>query len=54
MKWLVKDAKMNDSLAFHYSGHGGQVVDKDGDEDDGYDESGFEFFVQPYPSVRCY
>ncbi|KAL9128424.1 MAG: hypothetical protein Q9175_007527, partial [Cornicularia normoerica] len=38
MHWLVKDAKPNDSLFFHYSGHGGQTPDKDGDEDDGYDE----------------
>ncbi|KAI9804137.1 MAG: hypothetical protein M1825_001539 [Sarcosagium campestre] len=38
MHWLVKDAKPNDSLFFHYSGHGGQTEDLDGDEDDGYDE----------------
>jgi len=38
MKWLVKDAKAHDSLFFHYSGHGGQIRDTDGDEVDGYDE----------------
>lgn len=38
MHWLVKDAQRNDSLFFHYSGHGGQTKDLDGDEDDGYDE----------------
>ncbi|KAL9018704.1 MAG: hypothetical protein Q9185_004018 [Variospora sp. 1 TL-2023] len=38
MHWLVKDAKPNDSLFFHYSGHGGQTKDLDGDEEDGYDE----------------
>jgi hypothetical protein len=38
MHWLVKDAAPNDSLFFHYSGHGGQTKDLDGDEDDGYDE----------------
>ncbi|KJA29744.1 hypothetical protein HYPSUDRAFT_31731 [Hypholoma sublateritium FD-334 SS-4] len=38
MQWLVRDAKPNDSLFFHYSGHGGQTKDLDGDEDDGYDE----------------
>ncbi|KAG6094150.1 hypothetical protein E4U30_003613 [Claviceps sp. LM220 group G6] len=38
MGWLVKDARPNDSLFFHYSGHGGQTEDVDGDEDDGYDE----------------
>ncbi|KAK0431860.1 peptidase C14, caspase domain-containing protein [Armillaria borealis] len=38
MRWLVKDAQPHDSLFFHYSGHGGQTLDKDGDEVDGYDE----------------
>ncbi|CAE6415745.1 unnamed protein product [Rhizoctonia solani] len=38
MQWLVKDAHPNDSLFFHYSGHGGQTKDLDGDEADGYDE----------------
>ncbi|KAG8917691.1 Ca(2+)-dependent cysteine protease [Tulasnella sp. 418] len=38
MKWLVKDARPNDSLFFHFSGHGGYTKDKDGDEADGYDE----------------
>ncbi|KAG9224650.1 hypothetical protein CCMSSC00406_0002199 [Pleurotus cornucopiae] len=38
MRWLVRDAKPNDSLFFHYSGHGGQTKDLDGDEGDGYDE----------------
>lgn len=38
MHWLVKDAEPNDSLFFHYSGHGGQTPDTDGDEEDGYDE----------------
>lgn len=55
MQWLVRDAQPNDSLWFHYSGHGGQTKvslsvnvaicrlnlcqDLDGDEDDGYDET---------------
>ncbi|KAF9223655.1 peptidase C14 [Gyrodon lividus] len=38
MQWLVRDARPNDSLFFHYSGHGGQTKDLDGDEEDGYDE----------------
>lgn len=38
MQWLVRDAQPNDSLFFHYSGHGGQTKDLDGDEQDGYDE----------------
>ncbi|TFY70869.1 hypothetical protein EVG20_g2131 [Dentipellis fragilis] len=38
MRWLVKGAHAHDSLFFHYSGHGGQTRDKNGDEVDGYDE----------------
>jgi hypothetical protein len=38
MKWLVADAQPNDALFLHYSGHGGQTPDEDGDEEDGYDE----------------
>ncbi|KZT25487.1 hypothetical protein NEOLEDRAFT_1092419 [Neolentinus lepideus HHB14362 ss-1] len=38
MRWLVKDAQPHDSLFIHYSGHGGQTKDLDGDEPDGLDE----------------
>ncbi|KAJ6531831.1 peptidase C14, caspase domain-containing protein [Mycena capillaripes] len=38
MQWLVQGASPNDSLFFHYSGHGGQTKDVDGDEGDGQDE----------------
>ncbi|KAG7089544.1 Ca(2+)-dependent cysteine protease [Marasmius oreades] len=38
MQWLVRGAAPNDSLFFHYSGHGGQTKDLDGDEEDGSDE----------------
>jgi hypothetical protein len=38
MQWLVRDARPHDSLFFHYSGHGGQTKDLDGDEADGFDE----------------
>jgi hypothetical protein len=38
MQWLVSGAHPNDSLFFHYSGHGGQTKDTDGDEGDGFDE----------------
>lgn len=38
MGWLVHGARPNDSLFLHYSGHGGQTEDLDGDEDDGVDE----------------
>ncbi|KAJ3266764.1 Ca(2+)-dependent cysteine protease, partial [Borealophlyctis nickersoniae] len=39
MQWLVKDAQPDDSLFFHFSGHGGHLQDQDGDEDDGWDET---------------
>ncbi|ODV61093.1 uncharacterized protein ASCRUDRAFT_80852 [Ascoidea rubescens DSM 1968] len=39
MKWLVSDSKENDSLFFHFSGHGSQIEDQDGDELDGFDET---------------
>ncbi|KAJ7034624.1 caspase domain-containing protein [Mycena alexandri] len=38
MHWLVRGAQTHDALFFHYSGHGGQTPDLDGDEVDGYDE----------------
>jgi uncharacterized caspase-like protein len=38
MRWLVHGAKAHDALFFHYSGHGGQTKDLDGDEIDGLDE----------------
>lgn len=38
MNWLVGNAQPNDSLFLHYSGHGGQTKDLDGDEGDGFDE----------------
>lgn len=39
MQWLVRDARPNDSFFLHFSGHGGQTVDLDGDEDDGNDNT---------------
>ncbi|KAG4093346.1 caspase domain-containing protein [Neocallimastix lanati (nom. inval.)] len=39
MKWLVSGCKPGDSLFFHFSGHGSQKKDLDGDEVDGYDET---------------
>ncbi|KAK4220295.1 metacaspase-1 [Rhypophila decipiens] len=38
MQWLVAGAQPNDALFLHYSGHGGQTDDLDGDEEDGHDE----------------
>ena len=39
LKWLLDGAKAGDELVFHYSGHGSQVRDRNGDElDDQLDE----------------
>mmetsp|Transcript_5934 Transcript_5934/g.10274 ORF Transcript_5934/g.10274 Transcript_5934/m.10274 type:complete len:342 (-) Transcript_5934:249-1274(-) len=38
-KWLGDGARAGDSLFVHYSGHGGQMKDDDGDEEDGLDET---------------
>ena len=35
---LITGAQPGDVLVFHFSGHGTQVADRDGDEDDGADE----------------
>ncbi|KAF9311600.1 Ca(2+)-dependent cysteine protease [Podila horticola] len=37
LTWLIHDAKEGDSYFLHYSGHGGQVIDLDGDEMEGLD-----------------
>ncbi|KJA19551.1 hypothetical protein HYPSUDRAFT_44100 [Hypholoma sublateritium FD-334 SS-4] len=39
MKALVENAERDDTLFFHYSGHGSQIPDEDDDEDDGMDET---------------
>jgi hypothetical protein len=38
-QWLVAGARPNDSLFLHFSGHGGQTEDLDGEEEDGLDET---------------
>jgi metacaspase-1 len=38
LQWLVGNAQPDDALFLHYSGHGGQTADLDGDEEDGTDE----------------
>ena len=37
--WLVDSATAGDSLVFHFSGHGVQKLESNGDEADGYDEA---------------
>ncbi|MCX5909662.1 MAG: caspase family protein, partial [Deltaproteobacteria bacterium] len=32
LQWLVRGAKNGDQLLFHFSGHGSQVRDREGDE----------------------
>ena len=39
IEWLLEDARAGDVLFFHFSGHGTDVPDVDGDEDDGVDEA---------------
>ncbi|KAI1753776.1 hypothetical protein F4782DRAFT_545546 [Xylaria castorea] len=40
MHWLVKDARLNDSLFFYYSGHGDPTEALDGNEEGGSKEGG--------------
>ena len=39
LKWLLEESKPGDKLFLHYSGHGSQVPDLSGDEEDGKDET---------------
>jgi hypothetical protein len=39
MQWLTRGARAGDVFWFHYSGHGSQVSDRNGEEEDGKDES---------------
>jgi len=36
--WLVNGTKEGDTVFFHFSGHGAQIPDENGDENDGLDE----------------
>ncbi|GIW86826.1 MAG: hypothetical protein KatS3mg108_1150 [Isosphaeraceae bacterium] len=38
MNWLFEDMAEGDRAVFHFSGHGSQVVDEEGEETDGLDE----------------
>ena len=37
-EWLIAKSKPEDIVYFHFSGHGAQIPDTDGDEEDGMDE----------------
>lgn len=39
IRWLVSDNMPGDILVLHYSGHGGNVIDRSTDETDGKDET---------------
>ena len=43
--WLIKDTKSGDKIFFFFAGHGTQIKDADGDEDDGFDEAIVPFDV---------
>lgn len=43
--WLIKDSKAGDRIFLFFAGHGTQVKDLDGDEDDGFDEAIVPFDV---------
>ncbi|KAI1745785.1 hypothetical protein F4680DRAFT_403240 [Xylaria scruposa] len=47
MHWLVKDARRNDSLLFHYSGHGVLAEDLEGDKMDDDEKDGFDNTIFP-------
>ena len=46
---LIDDSEKNDIVVFHYSGHGQQIMDDNGDEIDGYDEA-----LVPYDAPSRY
>lgn len=46
---LIRDARPNDIVVFHFSGHGQQIFDDNKDETDGYDEA-----LIPYDAAAQY
>ncbi len=45
--WLVDGTDFGDRVFFHYAGHGSQLKDDNGDEDDGWDETLAPYDVDP-------
>ena len=46
-EWLIGGSKEGDIVFFHFSGHGTQVQDQNGDEEDGLDEALCAYEVKP-------
>lgn len=51
-QWLTTDMQFGDSLFFHYSGHGGQLRDPTGMEEDGKDETIMPIDYQSAGQIR--
>lgn len=51
-KKLIATAKTNDVIYVHFSGHGQQVTDLDGDEEDGWDEAWVAYDALMEPTAR--
>lgn len=47
---IERSSHPGDRIYIHFSGHGQQITDRDGDEEDGYDEAWIPFDAQPYYS----
>lgn len=45
---LAQSCRPGDRVYVHFSGHGQQITDTDGDEADGYDEAWIPYDAQPY------
>ena len=45
--WLIEGTEVGDRVFFHYAGHGSQLPDDNGDEDDQWDETLAPFDVDP-------
>lgn len=53
-KRLIASAQTNDVVYIHFSGHGQQITDLDGDEEDGYDEAwvAYDALQEPTPNYH--